>query len=241
MIIELSPSAKVNTDSATRFDGTVSSNTGFPLSSAQLGIWFAQRLNPSSAAYNIGEYIEIRGSIVPALFERALRQVVAESETLRVRITDHEGQPRQFVDATFAWSLPTIDLSSESDPRAAAEAWMRSDLARPIDPVRDPLFGFALFKASDNLFFWYARYHHIVMDGFAMWLFARRVAQVYTELSFGSPSGEEAFGSLDVLLEKDQAYRASDQLTQDREFWSDYLADRPGAGWSWKWPRIGQV
>ncbi len=228
MIIELSLSAKENADGATRFDKTASGNTGFPLSTPQLGIWFAQRLNPSSAAYNIGEYIEIRGRIIPALFERALRQVVTESEALRVRITEHDGQPTQVVDSTFAWPLPTIDLSSESDPRGAAEAWMRSDLTQLVDPIRGPLFGFALFKASDELFFWYSRYHHIVMDGFAMWLFGRRVAQVYTELSFGRSGGEEAFGSLGVLLEKDQAYRASDQFAQDREFWSDYLADHPG-------------
>ena len=34
------------------------------LSSAQLGIWFAQKLNPSSSAYNIGEYLAIEGPIV---------------------------------------------------------------------------------------------------------------------------------------------------------------------------------
>ena len=98
MIIELSLSAKENADGATRFDKTASGNTGFPLSTPQLGIWFAQRLNPSSAAYNIGEYIEIRGRIIPALFERALRQVVTESEALRVRITEHDGKPTQVVE-----------------------------------------------------------------------------------------------------------------------------------------------
>ena len=59
-----------------------------PLSSAQLGIWFAQRLNPSSSEYNIGEYIEIPGSVDAVLFERALRQVVIETEILRVRIIE---------------------------------------------------------------------------------------------------------------------------------------------------------
>ncbi len=221
-------SATINTDSAPRFDSTASSEAGFPLSSAQLGIWFAQRLNPSSAAYNIGEYLEIRGDIAPAVFERALRQVVAESETLCVRITEREGQPRQIVDRTFGWPLPVIDLSSESDPRTIAETWMRSDLAQPVDPVRGPLFSFALFKSSDNLFFWYARYHHIVMDGFAMWLFSRRVAQVYSELSAGRPAGDGAFGSMDALLEMDRSYRASGQAVQDRQFWSEYLSGHPG-------------
>ena len=58
---------------------------------------------------------------------------------------------------------------------------MKADLAQPIDPTRGPLFGFALFKASATRFFWYARYHHIVLDGFGMWLVARRVAEVYTD------------------------------------------------------------
>src|SRR5712691_4529399 len=57
-----------------------------PLSTAQLGIWFAQQIAPSSPAYNIGEYIEIHGSIDPLLFEQALRKVVIEVEALRVRI-----------------------------------------------------------------------------------------------------------------------------------------------------------
>ena len=151
--------------------------------------------------FPLREYIEICGAIAPALFERALRQVVAESEALRVQITEHDGQPRQVIAALEAWSLPTIDVSSEPDPRTAAEAWMRSDLARPVEPTGSPLFGFALFKASDDLFFWYARYHHIVADGFTMWLFARRVAHVYTELSLGRSAQEGAFGSLHVLLE----------------------------------------
>ena len=63
---------------------------------------------------------------------------------------------------------------------------MKADLARPIDPTRGPLFGFALFKASATRFFWYARYHHIVLDGFGMWLVARRVAEVYTALCAGT-------------------------------------------------------
>jgi len=63
----------------------VQNNDMFGLSAAQLGIWFAQRLNPSTPAYNIGEYIEIHGSVDPILFERALRQVVAETDALRLQ------------------------------------------------------------------------------------------------------------------------------------------------------------
>ena len=229
MIIESSSPADRNTDTGPRFDWAARNNIGLPLSSAQLGIWFAQQLNPQSAAYNIGEYVEIRGAIAPALFERALRQVVTESETLRVQISEHEGVPRQVIGEPSGWTLATIDFSSEPDARGAAETWMQSDLARPVDPTRGPLFGFALFKISHDVFYWYARYHHIVMDGFAMWLVARRVAHVYSALSSGGSAQEGAFGSLGVLLEEDHAYRASGQLEQDREYWSECLAGEPVA------------
>ena len=197
---------------------------------AQRGIWFAQQINPSSSEYNIGEYIEIRGSIDPLLFERALRQVVAEAQTLRVQITVSAGEPKQLIGPPPAWSMPTIDVSAEADPRAAAEAWMRADLARPIEPTRAPLFGYALFKAAADQFFWYARYHHIVMDGFGMWLMARRLAEVYTQLSSGQGAQDGAFGSLAVLLDEDAAYRASEQFACDRQYWSRAFGRSARAG-----------
>src|SRR6516162_6673797 len=123
--------------------------------------------------------------------------------------------------------MPFIDVSTEPDARAAAESWMQADLARPIEPTRGPLFGYALFKAADNRFYWYARYHHIVMDAFGMWLIARRVANVYTQLTIGRTTHDGSFGSLAVLLEEDANYRASEQFAQDRRYWIDYLADRP--------------
>src|SRR5262249_41719945 len=87
---------------------------------------------------------------------------------------------------------------------------------------------FALFKAAGDRFFWYARYHHIVMDGYGMYLMARRLAEVYTELRIGhAPSDVGPFCSLAVLLEEDVAYRASEQFKWDRQYWSNCLADRP--------------
>ena len=201
-----------------------------PLSSAQLGIWFAQKINPSSSAYNIGEYLEIHGSIDPVLFEQAIRQVVSETEVLRVRITEQAGEPRQVVTTTCGWSLPIIDFSAETDARAAAEAWMKADLAQPIEPTRGPLFAFALFKASPTRFFWYARYHHVVMDGFGMWLMARRVADVYTAALRRRGAQDGAFGSLAALLDEDATYRASEQFAQDRRYWIDHLAAWPEPG-----------
>src|SRR5713101_5940784 len=227
-IIESVSNLNRNSGNRVQIDwGAAQNNIILPLSSAQLGIWFAQQIDPSCPAYNIGEYIEIHGSIDPSLFEEALRQVVIETEALRVRFFEDAEGPRQILGDPPAWSMPIVDVSSEADARAAAESWMKADLARPIAPTRGPLFGYALFKASADRFFWYARYHHIVMDCFGMSLVARRLAEVYTGLVDGHAVGDGSFGPFASLLEQDAAYRASEQFAHDRQYWLGHLANQP--------------
>jgi hypothetical protein len=197
------------------------------LSDAQLGIWFAQKLHPSSAAYNIGEYIQIHGAIDRVLFETALRQVVMEAETLSVRFVEQGDDVKQFVGMAPAWAMTFIDVTHEVDPSAAAEVWMNADMARPVNPVSDSLFMYALFKLAPDRFFWYARYHHLIVDGASMAMVAQRVAHVYTALASDQRPDNCAFGSLAVLVEDDAAYRASEQFNRDRNYWLERLADRP--------------
>ena len=132
-----------------------------PLSAAQLGIWFAQKLNIQPRIQHRRIHRDLR-AVDPILFERALRQVITEADALRLKIIDQEDGPRQIVRTPAAWSMPVIDVSAEPDARAAAEAWMRDDLAQPIDPTDGPLFCFALFKTSQSLFLVRALppYHH---------------------------------------------------------------------------------
>src|SRR5713101_5521619 len=207
--------------------GEEQENNPLPLSDAQLGIWFAQTIDPSNPTYNLAEYLEICGSIDATLFETALRQVVNETEALCVRFVDSGDGPRQIIGAAPNWSMSFIDVSAAVVPQVAAERWMKADLAKPIDLTCDPLFTYALFKAASDRFFWYSRYHHIVMDGFGFALVARRVADVYTALAAGLTADAGTFGSLALLLEEDAGYRASKRFEQDRRYWMDDLADLP--------------
>ncbi|UAW64588.1 non-ribosomal peptide synthetase [Mycoavidus sp. HKI] len=198
----------------------------YPLSVAQREIWLAQKINPDSPAYNICQFTEIQGAVDSTLFEAALRQVIAEAESLRLQFIESNDGPRQFVGSSD-WSLPLIDVSADVNPQAAAEAWMRADYEQPIDFLRNPLFGYALFKTAPNRFFWYQRYHHIVMDGAGGVLIAQRMAQVYSALVKGVTAKECLFGPLSLLLENDDSYRASAQFTKDQAYWLKHCADWP--------------
>ncbi len=122
-----------------------------PLSTAQLDFWFAQELDLQNTGFNVGEYLEIHGAIDPALFQAALRQLIFETDVLRLRLVERAGEPRQIVAAPAEWPLPFFDVSGEVNP-AAALSWMSADIRRPTNLLRGPLFAFALFKAAADRF-----------------------------------------------------------------------------------------
>ncbi|MFK4273640.1 condensation domain-containing protein, partial [Streptomyces milbemycinicus] len=156
--------------------------TRLPVTTAQREIWIAHQIDPESPAYRIGEYLEIHGPVDPAVLERALRHVINEAESLRTRFAEEDGTVYQYVTPLSDWALPVFDVSGERDPRAEAEAWMRSEMSDPMRPESGQLFTFALFKLREDSFAWYQSFHHLVVDGAGFALIARRVSDVYSAL-----------------------------------------------------------
>ncbi|CAM5695292.1 hypothetical protein SANTM175S_06954 [Streptomyces antimycoticus] len=110
------------------------------------------------------------------------------------------------------WELPKLDLTGEDDPWAAAERWMKNDLATGALKLGDyPAFSFALLKVEPERFLWYQGTHHIVSDAGSAALLGRRTAEVYTALVEGTDpaEGETVFGSLQAMVDQDAEYRAS--------------------------------
>ncbi|MDQ3763993.1 MAG: amino acid adenylation domain-containing protein [Actinomycetota bacterium] len=198
-----------------------------PLSASQLGIWFAHQMDPTGHAFNAGEYLIIHGAIDPLLFKAAARQVAEEVETLRLRFGETNGEPWQTLDTYCDWSVTFHDMTSGPCPEDAALAWMRADFARPVDLLRGPLVTWALFKVAQNRFMWCQRYHHILLDGLSLSLIVRRMTKVYTTLAQGALPDQNSFGPLRLLLEDEAAYRASEQFTEDRNYWMNQFTDRP--------------
>ncbi|MDN0194390.1 non-ribosomal peptide synthetase [Streptomyces sp. S.PNR 29] len=198
-----------------------------PLSAAQREVWLAQQLAPTSRRYRIAEFLDIAGEIDPALFESALRRAVEEAEAMHARFFEDAGEPWQVIEQRTGWDFPVLDFSGETDPREAAEAWMRAETARPMDLTRDNLFSFALLRLGPQRCIWYQGYHHIVVDAFTWALFARRVAELYSAQATGAPAGETPFGPLRLLLDRDAGYRASADYDEDRRYWTQRFADRP--------------
>ncbi|HET6504893.1 MAG TPA: amino acid adenylation domain-containing protein [Amycolatopsis sp.] len=205
-------------------------NEILPVSPAQREMWMMARLAPASPVCRLGEYIEIHGRIDPALFECALRRAVDEAQALRARFVERQGEILQVVGSTVDWTFPVVDVSTDDDPLAAAERWMRADLRNPMRPDSPPLFAFALFVLGAQRFAWYFGFHHIIADGASMRLVVARVAAIYDALIAGAQPEPSPFAPLRELVRAEQDYRSAGQFREDRTYWTGKLAGPPEPG-----------
>ncbi|MEV0332853.1 amino acid adenylation domain-containing protein [Nocardia sp. NPDC050717] len=198
----------------------------FPLSPAQLGMWYAQQLDPTVPLYE-AQYIDMRGPLDLDLLVAASQQVSREFESGLLRLVDTPDGPRQVVDRRIELTMSQLDFSGAADPEAEALRWMRADIAAPIDLLGDRLVLTALIRIAPDRVLWYSRAHHIVVDGFASATALYRVAELYNAALAGREPPPGRAASLRTVHEADLRYRASTRFTADAEYWARRTADMP--------------
>lgn len=202
-------------------------NDSWPLTEAQSGLWYAQRLDPDNPIYNTGQYLEIDGPLDLAAFQTAVNRALDEADALSIRVDDDPDGPRQILDEAQRPRLQVVDLCEEDDPKTSAHRWIERDMERPLDPTRDPLALEALFILGEERYVWYQRIHHLVIDGYGTSLLTGRICDLYTARARGiNPTGS-GFGDYAAVLREDQAYQASEKREIDRQFWLQEFQDRP--------------
>ncbi|WP_431031775.1 non-ribosomal peptide synthase/polyketide synthase [Streptomyces sp. P6-2-1] len=202
---------------------------GLPLTEAQRGVWLAQQVEPSTGVYNIGEYLELRGTVDVELLRRAIRTAVAECDVLRTTVRVRGEEPEQVVAPDGEVELELVDLSGEAAPVEAAEEWMRHRIWAPEHQGARSLKGFVLIRVGPEHALFFLHGSHLVIDAFGAALVAVRISQVYTELAWGAEVSAGWFGRVADLVAADTGYRESDDRERDAAFWHERLAERPEA------------
>ncbi|MGX7827901.1 amino acid adenylation domain-containing protein [Actinokineospora sp. 24-640] len=199
---------------------------GRALNGPQLGIWYAQRLAPTSPVFTMGGYLEIHGPFDRDAFIAASRAAAAEHDGLRLRFTEVDGVPVQASGPEHDLAPDVVDLSGAADPAAAAVAHMRADMDTVIDPATGPFHHVVIYVLGPEHHITYGRVHHLVHDGLSAAMVDRRVAELYTALVTGAEAGQPLGSFLRVLDEQD-AYTGSKAEKRDAAYWREVMADAP--------------
>ncbi|MCP5003115.1 MAG: AMP-binding protein, partial [Planctomycetes bacterium] len=199
----------------------------YPLSSPQRDIWFDQVMYPSVPLYNVGGYAQINGAINPVLFESAVNLLVQKHDALRtVLVPSTEEMPMQTFLEDLPVTVPVHDFSGENNPRRSALVWMQHKFVQPFDLCEKPLFHFALLKIDENCFFWFGKYHHLIVDGWSISLITQSLAQIYTNLVEGLKN-EDVGPSYLQFVEKDLSYIESERHKADLKYWLEKYQTLP--------------
>ncbi|HIH9487149.1 TPA: enterobactin non-ribosomal peptide synthetase EntF [Klebsiella quasipneumoniae subsp. similipneumoniae] len=195
--------------------------TRLPLVAAQPGIWMAERLSTLPGAWSVAHYVELRGALDPALLGKAIVAGLQQADTLSLRFEEQEGEVWQWVAAerTFA-EPPIIDLRTTPDPHRAATERMQADLAQDLRvDGGNPLVCHQLLRVGDDRWYWYQRYHHLLVDGFSFPAITRQIAAIYRAWQRGEATPESPFTSFAEVVDEYQRYAGSGAWQRDKAFW----------------------
>ncbi|HED3301043.1 TPA: enterobactin non-ribosomal peptide synthetase EntF [Klebsiella quasipneumoniae subsp. similipneumoniae] len=195
--------------------------TRLPLVAAQPGIWMAERLSTLPGAWSVAHYVELRGALDPVLLGKAIVAGLQQADTLSLRFEEQEGEVWQWVAAerTFA-EPPIIDLRTTPDPHRAATERMQADLAQDLRvDGGNPLVCHQLLRVGDDRWYWYQRYHHLLVDGFSFPAITRQIAAIYRAWQRGEATPESPFTSFAEVVDEYQRYAGSEAWQRDKAFW----------------------
>ncbi|HVG43730.1 MAG TPA: FkbM family methyltransferase, partial [Longimicrobium sp.] len=161
-----------------------------PLSFAQERLWFIDRMEPESAAYNIPAALRLTGVLDERALERSLGEIVRRHEALRTVFAEVDGSPVQVISPFGGFALPVEDLSGlgEADRQAAVGRRAGEETRRLFDLSAGPLFHAALLRLGAEEHVLLLSMHHIVSDGWSMGVLFRELSALYAAYREGGES-----------------------------------------------------
>ncbi|MCP4696574.1 MAG: AMP-binding protein, partial [Gammaproteobacteria bacterium] len=154
-----------------------------PLSHGQRAFWFIHRSAPESAAYNMVFSARIHSRVdVPAL-RRAFQALIMRHPALRTTFAVQDGKPVQEVHGYREVCFEETDVRSEDTLREQVLKASR----RPFDLENGPVLRINLFtrSAADHVLL--LTIHHIVSDGWSLYVLLDELRTIYQAESNGVP------------------------------------------------------
>ncbi|OEZ96701.1 tyrocidine synthase 3 [Duganella sp. HH101] len=156
---------------------------GMPLSFAQQRLWFLQKINPGSAAYNIPAALRLKGKLDVEALRSSLQTLVVRHEILRTNyVEDGDGQPHLLIHPKLELPLP-VESASACD---VEQRYMQ--MMRGFDLASDPLLAVKLLRISEDEHVLLINMHHILSDGWSISILCNEWMQLYAEQSEGRQS-----------------------------------------------------
>lgn len=159
-----------------------------PLSPAQERIWFLDRFEQESGAYNISVSMHLTGALNVEVLGNSINEVISRHEILRTFFPEKDEQPLQNVRPTLRISLPVIDLSQQTTAKAKAtlNEIARKEANKGFDLANGPLLRATLLRVSGQENVLLLTMHHIISDAASFAIFFQDLSKIYNAALAGN-------------------------------------------------------
>ena len=199
-----------------------------PASFAEQRLWFLDRLEPESRAYNLALVTRLRGRLDVVALERALSALAARHESLRTTFPMIEDVPQRLVRPPRPVSLPVTDLSGSDGAQERAQALVGVEAGRGFDLQAGPLLRAGLLRLGEDEHIFMLTLHHIVVDGWSIGVLNRELGALYGAFLEGrSPGLPELRIQYADFAAWQQEWMASGGLDEQLAYWQGQLAGAP--------------
>lgn len=197
------------------------SMTEHPVSRGQQALWFLHEAAPDSPAYTIVFALRIRGALDKPALQRALQRLVGRHQQLRT--TFHMLDDGRLVQRTHGYRDVTLPEAAADE--ANLEATLLAAVAKPFDLATGPLFRPELFQLGDQDHVLLLSVHHIIHDGWSLWLVMDELRQAYQAEMTGGDIGWDALPiSYSDHITAQEALIAGPEGARLTQFWESRLA-----------------
>ncbi|MBB4634030.1 non-ribosomal peptide synthetase [Longimicrobium terrae] len=201
-----------------------------PLSFAQEGLWFLDRVQQAPASYNVPVEMRISGPLNVPVLARALGEIIRRHEVLRTVFQDRAGEPVQVINPFIGFHLPVEDLSAldGEERRAAASRRAAEEAAVPFDLAAGPLVRGRVLRLADDEHVLLLSLHHAVTDGWSMDVLYRELGDLYAAYLDGreSPLAEPALQYADYAA-WERACLRGEVMDAELAWWKARLEGAP--------------
>jgi amino acid adenylation domain-containing protein len=202
----------------------------YPLSFAQQRLWFLDRFDASTPAYNISMATRLDGPLDLDSLSRAFREITRRHEVLRSSYMPFEGQVIQIISKLSNESVPVVDLSAlPAQTRENTRRLIVHDLSQStFDLAEGPLVKFTMLKMAPDQHVLSLTMHHIVSDGWSADILMRELVTLYAAFAAGQPSPlPELPIQYADFAHWQREYLSGETLKEQLEYWSRQLAGAP--------------
>ena len=153
----------------------------FPLSYAQKSLWYIYQSAPDSAAYNTAMAVRLLFEVDLKTLKSTLNSLIARHSSLRsffsILDTEQKPHPLQNVFAYPEFLFEQIDASTWSLDKL--KSTVRQAHQRPFELENGPVFRANLFTKNVKDHVLLLSIHHIVCDGWSMWILMDELWKIY--------------------------------------------------------------